>query len=975
MVILGWFVKLKNYVCTSRLTRRDLVLLVLLLPCLVLLYLAWSGGVFSARRTYPVSQGYQARQQDGWVYVLDSGHSTLTKASPEGRIAWRLSPGLYVDGFTLGEDGSVCLNASLFSGMTVAGERILRYDGDGNGPQVLLERDYGEALSKHALHGAGEQEGRVRFIECGEDKIVSHCVDLGDLSRSERVFAYPDAFNAVSDAAFFGEILYVLDRNGTLTRFSPEGEREEIYSVTGAGERGRVPYRLAVSDAGEVYFTDIRSRTVQRVLQEEGRSETAAADTDSVTADVRGAAGEEAFVLTAEGTVWLPRGTLTSFRSRTAPLLLLSLAIPLAVIAAVLALCLLARVYYVLIGAKTFQRKRAILATVAIGLATMALTGSILISGFRKTYTDKINEELIISSVSTANIIQARDVLSINEPADYGSEAYLRLSRAMENCFDRSVDFNRNTYCNILRWDGEGSAYAVAYLDGTIGTYYPLGDYETRETVTVYETKEPVVSDEFEDISGIYLGVKVPILDEAGNCVGVVSSGTQVVLLQALLRSMVFRALASILFFAIMVWFIVTEVIAYAMNRETYRRERQSRETKLPGHLLRLVLVLIFAAYNLQAAFLPGYIVHQMSPDTGNAALLASLPYTLNIFIFGVTAILCTWFMRRLGTVRLLVLSLAAALAGNLLIFLVPGYWSILAGMLLIGVGVGLVSNMMYVQLTYVKDNDDQVWGLSIYNAASMAGVNLGMVGGSILAVLLGQRAVFAAAALLWLLMLLLSVSLLRRMPRSGAVAGEAEKKKPGVSLRALFRDRLIPCFMICIQNPYIVFSSFAMYYLPIFCDARGYSETTSALMLLCYAELSILLGHTMVERSRRWMGNGAMYAAIGIDAAAMLVFALTENLAGMIVALVLMGLSASFGKPVQQLYYIHLPQVTRYGEDRAMGIYNFSENIGESLGPVIMGWLMFRTPLFPAVAGFCGVVALLGGAHALFVRRGKKSS
>lgn len=85
-----------------------------------------------------------------------------------------------------------------------------------------------------------------------------------------------------------------------------------------------------------------------------------------------------------------------------------------------------------------------------------------------------------------------------------------------------------------------------------------------------------------------------------------------------------------------------------------------------------------------------------------------------------------------------------------------------------------------------------------------------------------------------------------------------------------------------------------------------------------------------------------------------------------MVAALVLMGLSASFGKSVQQNYYMELPAVKGYGEDRAIGLYNFTENIGESLGPVVFGKLAVFSPRSLAFSGFVGVVAVCSALHLL---------
>ena len=113
-----------------------------------------------------------------------------------------------------------------------------------------------------------------------------------------------------------------------------------------------------------------------------------------------------------------------------------------------------------------------------------------------------------------------------------------------------------------------------------------------------------------------------------------------------------------------------------------------------------------------------------------------------------------------------------------------------------------------------------------------------------------------------------------------------------------------------------------------------------------------------------------AMYAACLMNVAALGIYSLFPGLEGMIAALILLGLSASFGKPVQQDYYLGLMPCRRFGEDRAIGIYNFTENIGESLGPILFGQLMSATPFAPAMAGFLAAVTGTNGLHLWLNRR-----
>ena len=112
------------------------------------------------------------------------------------------------------------------------------------------------------------------------------------------------------------------------------------------------------------------------------------------------------------------------------------------------------------------------------------------------------------------------------------------------------------------------------------------------------------------------------------------------------------------------------------------------------------------------------------------------------------------------------------------------------------------------------------------------------------------------------------------------------------------------------------------------------------------------------------------MYLAVGSNVLALLVFVCYPKLPGMILALIVMGISACFGKTAQQMYFLDLKSVKEYGEDKSIGIYNFTENIGESLGPVVLGQIMFISPLAKGVLPLCMIVTGMGGIYYLINRK-----
>ena len=145
-----------------------------------------------------------------------------------------------------------------------------------------------------------------------------------------------------------------------------------------------------------------------------------------------------------------------------------------------------------------------------------------------------------------------------------------------------------------------------------------------------------------------------------------------------------------------------------------------------------------------------------------------------------------------------------------------------------------------------------------------------------------------------------------------------------------------------------------------------GYDETVVSILIMVYSEVAVLTGDTLTNRVTKLLGNRGMYAAYATNIVALMAFACMRSMLGIALALLLMGVAAAYGKTLQQTWFLKRKQVHRYGEARAIGVYNFSENIGESLGPIVFARLMAQRPLLGAVSQFWLVIAAFGGGHML---------
>ena len=57
--------------------------------------------------------------------------------------------------------------------------------------------------------------------------------------------------------------------------------------------------------------------------------------------------------------------------------------------------------------------------------------------------------------------------------------------------------------------------------------------------------------------------------------------------------------------------------------------------------------------------------------------------------------------------------------------------------------------------------------------------------------------------------------------------------------------------------------------------------------------------------------------------------------------ALAILGVSDSFGLPLQSGFYADLPATKKYGYDKSMGIYNLVINVAQTIGPFVFSYVL----------------------------------
>ncbi|MBQ3295994.1 MAG: MFS transporter [Erysipelotrichaceae bacterium] len=970
---------MKDYLLSEKFKKFDIIVIIM---TILLGYLSFRYRVpyeKATSRYTEISFGYISKKYNDRYYVIDDGHTRLICFDEnEKEIFEIVDPvvvgeyGLYIDDVFV-DDESIYLSGSLWNGMLLDGEAIARFDLDGNFIETIAYNDYYSQslnVNKHRLYGMKTFDGVLYYAECIDNHVVVHRYD-GEKDRTYMIM-YPDAFNAVSDIVFEKGDIIIMNKRGIIERYDEARNSKLIYETIWDGENDRIPFRMDIFE-GRVLFTDLRNSEVVEADTDNKSSKVIYSGCDTQTVTVSDT-GKELLLTNSDGLLVLgdqEKSFLvlekTSNDLRTQYIYLFCSGL-----FAITTLLLIFRLTLMLRKVSLSMSSRFVLIIVIMVSVVCITISYILINSFRTNYYDKIREQLESTAIIVASAIDEDDLKSINEATDFGSQPYKNIVTSMEKVFPLDIEFYRMAYCNILTLDSsKESGYGVAYLDQSIGVYFPLDEVELDEVNQVYNTKAAVWNDAVLDVSGTYLSVKVPIMNDTRGVIGAVAVGADTFVVENMIADMQRRVLFSIIIILLLIWILATEGIALYTNYVAYKEHEEEYTKKgiMPAHMLRLLVFAVFTAFNLVSSFLPVYILKRCDifPEASRE-LIASLPMTVNIFVMGIMSLFCANAVRRFGIKKIFMSATAFSLAGNIMMALVPGYFTMIIGLFLDGIGVGLISNAIYVALTYITDEDVKQNSFTTYNAGSLSGINLGMILGGLLATGIGQNYVFLASAAIWLALLVFGSYMAKNLSDTTTEEVEEFTNEDRVGANKFIRNKVTYSFFALIQNPYIVFNSFVFYLVPIFCENLGFNETIVSVLLMLYSQIAVIAGEKLTDTTNKFFGDYTIYIANFLNVLAVAYFVIDQELSGLIGSLILIGISASFGKPSHQTYFLKQQIVKDYGEDKAMGIYNFSENIGESLGPIVFARLIGAS--LGTYGIFLGVITAMGGLHYILNRK-----
>lgn len=918
---------------------------------------------FPVKSVLEYQEPYIVRDSGDLRYVLDKQRTRIVVVQKDTNVIKCVLPEgtkdadtfYYADDFMVDEKGWVYVKEGAWDGNRISREAVLVYDAEGRYKATYLDMKHSSVVNKHKMMLLSVQNGKIVCSYKNSKTVGITRLDVQSGTKAKEEYPFDNAYDFVADMSLDGDgNVCLLDKAGQIFVLRKDIGFARVYK---GGDNEYLNWIEPSSGSKKLLCAELYSDRVVELDLQNGEKRTVLDNAGSVT-------------VTPVSLSALETPAKNSKMLRLEGALLASLCLFL-LSALVLVAALVASFFRTQV--KVIQRISVYVTLVILvvaGTITYKLTGE-----FSKVMRVQILAQMENMAYSVANTIRPSTLDSIQSAADFASPEYREMIQNMQSIIDPTLDINKNIYCDIFKYDERRGAYACAYLDQAIGTYFPLTAGEAEEIKQIYETSRSVSSSK-DDSSASYTYVSVPVVNDFGRVCGVVSVMTENFMLVDQIAQMKKNVLLGIVVTLIFVWLAMGEALSYILSKSQAQMEESEKKARgenvektFPHYYIRIMVFALFAAYNMTTTFLPMVIAKGAMESLGDKGgnLAAALPISVNLFIIGLMALFCEGCIKKIGCKKVVALGAALSALSNLIIFVFPFSYALLFLALVIdGIGVGLSTNSLYLMVSQIPDAKNRTSGYTAYNAAQISGINFGMLFGAALAGSVGRRMIFPLVSAMWIVSVLLFACLWKSL---GLASGKGEKvqserKSDAKRILSFLRHRRVWSYILLVQAPFALMGSFVYYYLPLYSDANGLSEVMVAALMMLYSFFAIYLGNGLTKWVINKTGPVSPYASIILSLAAVLVFAISGTFVGLLAAIFILGLANGFGRSVQQAQFSMLDECEKYGVPDAMGIFNFTDFIGQSFGPAVMGFVFLAKNVVASASVFAIVLALVCAAH-----------
>ena len=890
----------------------------------------------------------------GRLYVIDAGKTSVLITDGQGMLLGSIPCGedsdarpYYASLVEEGADGSIYLADARYSGKgtLISQERIFRYDSSGRKPQCIYTLDYTGETEQPMQYGniqsLCEIDGRLVFTLKTTEGLAVCQLDLktGEVQRTD----YPLQGQYISDSAVDPQTLLPVftNRLGQVCAVAQDGTVQVLL------DEGRTAW-MVCAEPNVVYYTDMATNAVLR-YDVATQTQTIIAQADDILYTVE-TEGERLYTTDYMGYYQLEDGALTYVESLqySHPVLRCALWAALflgCALLAVLIVLLLVRIVAARRRSTLFQR---IVIVLSVSLCISIMVSYTTISRMVQTQNETAMEQMNLFADILADATDLSAFSRIDSVNDYKNADYQQVKEPLDALTDKTYENNLNYYY-ILYTADEQTIYVVMDYEETSVARHPVYAWGTEGYTDVFVTGEPM--EVAADLSsyGAWAFVLKPVFGESGKVAAVLEVGANLDSQAQQNRELVMDVAMTVVSMTVVLLMFVIEAIIYAEYRERKAQAAIHAPTTL-RFPLRAMAFLAFLADCMQDPFVSILANQLYEPIWGiPQSVGAALPLSVQVLFAALSAFACGSIVRKIGVRHMLLSGFVLQAAGFLACGFFMQYMGLLLGKAIIGIGIGAILVSLNSVAASGRTEEETASAFTAINAGTLSGITVGAGIGSIILSFSNFSTVYYAGALFLLVGMLL------------ALRGEdyreptQEREAHSISVFQFLADRRVWSFLLLMLMPFLIAISYREYFFPLYAAEMGISETDIGRVYLLCGLLVIYLGPVLTKALiGRLGGKWTTVLASGLMIVATLLFAFVPTMPAAFTGVLLLSVSISFGYAAQSAYYAGIPCIRKYGESRSMGVYSLFDNCGQTLGPMIYGFVL--------LLGYQQGILLIGG-------------
>jgi len=860
-------------------------------------------------------------------------------------------------------------------------------------------------IQRGELSSLAFKNGILSWFILGNDEILYCRFNLSDNSAmtsngiKERKLYYKDANIMLYDVKAIDENRWVLStKQGEIKIFNfISGEFESSTMVNEDGPLS-VRYSLAVSN-DDVYFIDIGDMSFnQYVISEDGQalppveekkifSASDFEDTEESVfyfADIAEIANERIAVTTIGNVLVkynITEDSLIGVTERadfkSSHIIIRTAVFAAALISLFLIIYLFSFLYKHKLNGKIPPMLYKVAGIIVIVVVATALIVTMMISNFTQKYEGVVVEKSSLMVQLISRNLNGDLFENIKSQADFMGSDYRQIRSDLIEALNYNRDqWNKNFYFALYRIVDD-TLCGFMYLSDEIGPVYPFrGWYEEEGSVPSLALKGQIVHEKDTDEFGTWIYSMGPVRNSKREVVAVIEVGSDLFSFEQENKKLIESILMDVVTMLIILILCSIEILYFgqllarkrefelmqnpelpsAPSRIAYKRKQDSL-INIPNFsysiLTRPFNFIYILAISMSVAFVPimmknlytDYLSSGAAPLFGlpNDMVIA-LPISIEMLLFGIALFLGGIFISKAGWKFLQMAGITFALAGLFL----SGYCSdvhlFLFSRGLVGFGSGLVLLTARSIINLEANPSVKSNAYSNFYSGGLAGVTVGAVFGGFFADHIGFSKVFYIAFCVGIMAFIFSLQIFIRNKNiiNHIKNSVIENFKIKIVFKFLFNIKVLSYFLLIIIPTYSA-GMFLTYYLPLYAEMQGISIADIGRLFMLNGLMIIYLGPVVSILAKKSIKNETAALIVGSAgwALSLIIFALTANIFGLVLTLIIMGLTEGFCVVVQNDYFLNLKIVSKLGEDVAVSYFEIAAKIAEIIAPIIFSWVL----------------------------------